>query len=317
VLTLAIARATSLTRRTFLKVHPSSWTLPPVPPKPKTQDHSASNRSTAELPHRTVRLSIISAAVMSWLGIDLAGNARFVSGDGSWETEELNEEEEDVTAPPPVTEVDTAFGDTADEVSSYGGITILSSAPSTELGQGQEVSRPLGGITGDFPSMEVSEVDTASRLSLHPSSINSSIMTQSSLGIPRTVSVDSSEDDDDESMEPLPRTQQVEREQTEEPSTEDASTSIDEGKLKVWYGRLETEQDWDDFRHSAMELLNAIESSSENNQDALLSELILAEEEYFWGPKPEAQRNWLLDAAAIAGTVAFATVAAVRILKGR
>lgn len=309
---------------------------------------------------------------MSWLDlIDDGSLDRFVSGGRSQGDEEDNDddhlngdqesgasiEEEDVTIPPPVmygTEILNGSmifddDDEEEEDSSYGSVTIIRSVSSSITGVLQQQTRVLTQATTDvsISTMEDESSQESSSLSLHPDSLESSLMTEftGSRMISSLSSEESSESSDDTYMEevasiagprgdPEPeasddrteasRGQDSQAEQLLGTTTNTAklSTARTEDKLKLWYSHFQTEQDWDEFREAANGLLKAMDCPLED-RDALIAQLIAAEEDLFWESKTNSvtllaqPKTWLLELAAVAATVALTGVAIVRILKGR
>jgi hypothetical protein len=296
---------------------------------------------------------------MSWHDlIDDNSLNRFVSGGGDdviWLPAE--DDEPDVTIPPSVTtlygtellDVSVIFDDRDEEEdSSYDGITIVSSVPSSTVNitapTTSYVVNHRAGATATVLTMVDSE--ESSSLSLHPDSVESSIMTnftQSSCVNASVSSEDDPSESSDASMEsdPLESDPQVQNEakrgftKTFDGIDSEAlipvkyhaaipkQSASTEDQLKLWYSRLKTEQDWDEFREAANELLQAMDCPLKD-QDDLIAQLIAAEEDYFWESKTSSSsvalaqpKSWLLEILAVAATVALTSVAVIKILKAR
>jgi hypothetical protein len=218
-----------------------------------------------------------------------------------------------------------------------------------------------------FALEEEESTSTSLSLSLHPESLESSLMTEFTGTTPMISSVSSeerSESSDDDStttsmdscgsppdsrtdsssgglaISAFSETEQIYGTATTTPTpppttttTTNSSTNLSsrtEDQLKRWYSHFQTEQDWDDFRDAAYEMLKAIDCPLEDRDD-LIAQLIAAEEDLFWEKSKskcpaatgavvaavQEPKTWLLEVAAVVATVAIAGVAVVRILKGR
>lgn len=201
-----------------------------------------------------------------------------------------------------------------------GGITIVSSVPSSN--DVHNLIPPPENLPEQNRSGAMEDVswmaEESVSLSLHPSSVDSSIVTEFTEESSRMMASvseisESSIDDDHRSMD---------EGSASETSPSGISPSA-ENQLKLWYGRLQTDQDWNEFRASAVELLNAMDCPAAD-RDELLAQLIAAEEEAFWGQEGRAavvvqqpKYAWLWELAAVTAGVAVSSVALVRMLKGR
>jgi hypothetical protein len=262
--------------------------------------------------------------------------------DEEYSTSEL----EDVTAPPPVS---TLYGtevlnvsmlfDNEEEEESYTGVTIVSSVPSSATVVYDTIGAPASAHVGSSPTTNnasISTMEESASLSMHMDSLESSVMTNVTLSSVNTTSVSSdeeqSESSDDTSMGDTSDLQDASVEKDDCTETSDGQISeattklcaTNEDQLKLWYSRLKTEQDWDEFREAAHELLSAIDCPVED-QDDLIAQLIAEEEGYFWGSKTSDScvvaatqpKTWLLELATVAAAVAVTSVALIKILKGR
>jgi len=156
-------------------------------------------------------------------------------------------------------------------------------------------------------------------LSLRASSVESSIITELSDASSLTVS-SVSEISDTTSLEDL---NSINDDAANSESSEPINNST-EHQMKLWYSRLKTDQEWNEFRASAVETLNAMGCPVEQH-DELLAQLIANEEEVFWVQEnrrlvnvlAESKNAWVWDFLAVSGAVAVAGVALFRLLKSR
>jgi hypothetical protein len=226
-------------------------------------------------------------------------------------------------------------------------ITILPSISSSENLLRDRLFASHGSVLlvghNDFPS----ESSSAS-LSLHPESVDSSIMTD--LTEERMISSVSSDEESNADVsdvssvasETSRRNDEWERHgdlPTTNTTTGITSTSSSDATSagtvvdSRWYSRFQNEQDWDDFRTAAYQLLQAVDCP-EADRDELMTQLIAQEEAMFWDAKESKNRcggggaacdmcaeqdktTWLVELAAVVATVAITGVALVRFLKGR
>jgi hypothetical protein len=235
----------------------------------------------------------------------------------------------------------SAMNDDDDEiVTEASEITILPSISSSENLLRDRLFGSCHGsvllVGNDFPS----ESSSAS-LSLHPESVDSSVMTD--LTEERMISSVSSDEDDSDgsSMASEASRRNHEWEPTANAtttSTSMSSTHANAGAAVVhdsrwWYSRFQNEQDWDEFRTAAYQLLQAVDCP-EADRDELMAQLIAQEEALFWNAKESTNKSggdggacdmcaepdktaWLVEWAAVVATVAITGVALVRYLKGR
>jgi hypothetical protein len=220
-------------------------------------------------------------------------------------------------------------------------ITILPSISSSENLLRDRLFGSHGSVLlvgTDFPSESSS---SSVSLSLHPESLDSSVMTD--LTEERMISsVSSDEDDSDTSStasEASRRNHEWEMHGDLPTTTSTSSIHASAGAAEVhsrWYSRFQNEQDWDEFRTAAYQLLQAVDCP-EADRDELMAQLIAQEEVMFWDAKESTNRSgsdgggggggpcemcaepdkWLVEWAAVVATVAITGVALVRFLKGR
>lgn len=178
----------------------------------------------------------------------------------------------DVTEPPvPDNLLDTELVEAEEETSL--GLTIVPSVPTDNL------SLNTGDVSDVDLIEDVEESSSSSSsvpLSLNPSSVASSVMTEwseSSLSC-----VDS----------------ECGSEQT--PASQDISCD----KQQVVYEQLTNETEWHIFRENAMKVLNSLENIEE--KEMLMAEIVAMEQQYFFEkPKPKAiAKTWWLEIGAIA-----------------
>lgn len=308
---------------------------------------------------------------MSWQDlIDESSLNQFVSG-GGVEDETTDDEQQqdvaellpaqnagdelDVTIPPSVTtmygtewrNVSLIFDDDSDVDEDYSDcdcITIVSSVPSSThinamVPTTSHAVQNRAETTVSISTIEDSEESTS--LTLHPDSIESSLMTnftQSSSMNTSSVSSREQSESSDVSMESDSQVLREEKKDTTQKfsgNNSEASYSVKlpaasiepsastDDQLKLWYSHLKTEQDWEEFREAASELLKAIDCPVKN-QDDLIAQLIAAEEDFFWESKTNSiviaqtqPKSWLLEIVAVAATVALTSVALIKILKAR
>jgi hypothetical protein len=183
-----------------------------------------------------------------------------------------------------------------DEEDSTGGITIVSSVPSSEVPV-MLSSSPMqhGGVfedtySTDFSASMLSTIRSTtyshvdiptfsslgqrSMLSMNPSSLNSSIMSNMTLMSSASCAMSSLQgplEDEIASMSTIPFSQ--------------ALVELSTPRQRRWFERFQCEEDWDVFYKDTVELLAAMEENDGTQiacPDFLLSQLIEQEERLFW-----------------------------------
>jgi len=248
----------------------------------------------------------------------------------------ITEEEASTTEAPPaeVRLYETELLDSSasalshEEASSFeGGMTILSSVDTLNDGAQSIIPAHLPEELDEDRRAQANNenssllTEESLSLSLRASSVESSIITELSDASSLTVS-SVSEISDTTSLEDL---NSMNDEASTSESSEPISNSTDsEHQMKLWYSRLKTDQEWNEFRASAVETLNAMGCPVEQH-DELLAQLIANEEEVFWEQEnrrsvnvlAESKNTWVWDFLAVSGAVAVAGVALFRLLKSR
>jgi hypothetical protein len=171
-------------------------------------------------------------------------------------------------------------------------------------------------------------------LSMHPNSIDSSLLTDLSNSMISSIVSDDHiveyhiEDTNDNYVEHCD-TQLEESTPSELSTTNDIRNSNTPSKF--WYSRFETEKDWDDFQVKTKKVLEAIDCPIENHDD-MITQLIHMEEYTFW--ESDCYNNstnnndettlgapsaisWLLEVVALSASIALSGVVIFKILKGR
>lgn len=265
------------------------------------------------------------------------------------EDEQITTDEDEDTTPPPATEVLCepelleASAMTFEE-NSGGGVTILSSVNSSNDRQDDAMAHPH--VEETVPTFLPEELVAAAQpyrgsdslmteesvsLSLHPSSIDSSVMTEftetSSLTASHAPSLDELSSIAESSVSSASELGSHVNE-TQDPLLEG---SAEQQMQKEWYSRFRSDQEWRDFQASVKEVVEALANEDgdvpSEKRDELLAQLIANEEFFFWGEhqdpaeatiaRAELQNSWIWTLLAAAGSAAVAGVALVRIIKGR
>lgn len=172
----------------------------------------------------------------------------------------------------------------------------------------------LNSISTSFVSVprdddDMEEESSTSSLSLHPESVESSIMTEftTSGGRMMMISAVSDDEDDDDELPASPIITSKDSSASFDADTnhdhdddEDLvhkpppTTSVKESsdvllvgekrqqqQPPLWYNRFQSEQDWQDFREATNKLLDAVDCPLED-RDQVMAELIAQEEDLFW-----------------------------------
>ena len=174
---------------------------------------------------------------------------------------------------------------------------------------------------------------------MHASSVDSSLMSDFSETSSLTESSvsDISEDDNVslselstvDSLSTFPASERALTDNVKQPECFQrfsANRGAGEKPQKHWFSQFRTEQEWHDYQTSVVdEIMKAMDDCPFEERDALLAELIANEEHVFWGGHlgqeetitAVPKNSWIWEVFAVAGTMAVAGVALVRLWKTR
>ena len=203
-----------------------------------------------------------------------------------------------------------------DQQSMHSGITIVPSCSSSSMTIQQHQQCPPSQDSANIVSM-IDETNSA--LSINANSIDSSVLTEisSSHLISSVNSCGYSESSREEQS--FMDFDVASNETTVHPRTEAA---VETGR---WYNRIESEEDWYEFKEKAKQLLDAVDCPLEE-RDEFIAQLISMEEQMFWNSDSDRACEtrmhpptlpWLLEVAALSASIALAGVVIVRFLKCR
>ena len=263
---------------------------------------------------------------MSWHDlIDDSSVRRFVSGEGSWlvgddvapgaEEAGVNNSNHDVTEPPSNEEESVSTSDSLSAITdlSDSGITIVPSVPSSagieqqqqggiEEGSGVVVEHEVALFSAD-------DDDTTTDLSLHPSSVASSLLTEGA-SFSGSISEISSVGDSSSCRSEAPC------------KTNENATTIDEKKLRALYlQQNNSEESWEENREFLLEVLQAVGTGENKDPDAFLAQLYEEEETLMEQVKSRKARqesfHRVYEATLAGALVGFAAAVVLRILRPR
>lgn len=242
------------------------------------------------------------------------------------------------TSPPPA---EVLYGtELIDDVSNGystendGGITILSSVLS--VSNHDTVSHHIPSYPHHHHNDNADNIswmtEESASLTLHPDSLDSSIMTDFTEGSSHIASLSEVRESttldgaisENTSLSSYSFEGRLREVNSRAPKDKTRHFSTTEHQQLRWYNNMDSEQEWDHFRSLAIELLDAMECPL-GQRDEILSQLIAAEEEAFRkSPKKLSatvstltKSSWVWEIVALAATVAISSIAIFRLLKAR